>query len=344
MLLALAGIHALDGYAAHRHQDARVARGWLVLALVLFILSMDEVASVHERVSFIGKAIGVNPAVTIAPFGFVLMVMAGYALLLLWSDARHRGHVVRIVIAFLILGSVAGQEFLELTLTWGGKAVQAMRTGFEEATELLGILILLHATMGHTAGLAKTPAAGPRPAFDALLQYKTPLATAALIMAPAFALVSAELNDFRGRPAPWLAAVAFLAAALIVLRPLFTGDGRVRWTAWMLAGLCCLASAAVVTFGDLGAHWRSMPLALSVSAISAGIGAVWLVGAGGGTRILSACVVLGVIAVASAVTPNHPAVLHLLAQSAGIVVLLVHARAATEPQDRSMMMRSAAHI
>lgn len=343
MVLALAGIHALDGFAAHRNQDARVARGWLALALVLFILSMDEIASVHERVSLIGEALADNSWVLLAPFAVVLMVMTGYSLLMLWSAPRYRGDVIRIVIAFLIFGSVAGQEFLELTLSWEGNAVQAIRAGAEEATELLGMLILLRVTMGHTAGLSKTPTARPRPAFDVLLQYKTPLAMAALIAAPVFALVSAGLEDFRGRPAPWLASLAFLAAALIVLRPMFTGDARVRWPAWALAGLCLLASVSMVTFGHLGTHVGSMPLAVSVSAISAGICVVWLANTGGGTRVLSATAVLGAIAVAAAVTGNHAA-LYLLAELAGIVVVLVHAHAVAGVHDRAVMLETAAHV
>lgn len=343
MLLALAGIHALDGFAAHRRNDPRVARGWLLLALVMFILSMDEVASVHERVSSIGEAIVGSSLVGLAPFGIVLMLMTGYALLLLWSAAEYRGDVVRIVIAFLILGSVAGQEFLEFALKWEGSAVMAMRTGVEEATELLGMLILLRVTMGQTAGLSKIATPGLRPAFDVLLQYKTPLAMAALIAAPVFALISAGLEDFRGRPAPWLASLAFLAAALIVLRPLFTGTDRLRWPAWALAALCCLASVSMVTFGHLGAHIGSMPMALSISTLSVAIGAVWIGDAGGGTRSISAAVVLVAIAVASAVTVNH-AVLYLLAQLSGIVVVLVHAHAAAGSRERPVMLETPAHV
>ena len=60
MLLAIVSLHAFDGHVLWRHSAPDAARGWAMLAAVLLFLSFDEVASVHERLGALGKALSMG--------------------------------------------------------------------------------------------------------------------------------------------------------------------------------------------------------------------------------------------------------------------------------------------
>jgi hypothetical protein len=143
-LLFLAGVHAFDGYQRHQTAGAaKLARGWLIISMLLIALSLDEIGSIHERVGLRWST---------WPFLIVVLAAAAWAFWQLLVDPAERQRVVVMAIAFAFFASVAGQEYIEHAFEWSGW-VRRLRTGTEEGTELVGMLLLIRATMQNSGGV-----------------------------------------------------------------------------------------------------------------------------------------------------------------------------------------------
>jgi hypothetical protein len=332
MLLAVVSLHAFDGHVLLRRREPGAATGWALIAAVLLFLSADEVSSIHERLGWLAPALGLGTWSLLLALGAVLTAVLGRALVLLWSaGGEQRRKVWPLAVGFLLLGSVALQEFLEHRIQWQTDAARAVRGAVEEGTELIGMLVLLGAAMANTAGLAVRGAAGGRPAFAALHELRRPLTTLGLALAPVLAVATAALVDqHRGHPADWLAAVAFLAAGLAACRHLFKSGGGIGWPTWGLGGLCCLASVAAVAvsavklakLGPVEVSLRMLVLGL----VSLLVCATWLSMSGSGKRAyLSGAVVLGVLAALSPLlSTTSPTLAYTLPQLLGLVTYWVN--------------------
>ena len=109
MLLLLGGVLAFDGYCL-RSRSEHQRRGCLVLALFLLILSFDEVASLHERISLVLYAV-------------VGLSMLSFSTTELIVERIDRQAIMLILLSFGLFGTIALQEHLQHTLTWNNKAV-----------------------------------------------------------------------------------------------------------------------------------------------------------------------------------------------------------------------------
>ena len=243
-LLLIASIHAFDGYLGHRESDPRLARGWLLLAIVICSLSFDEIGSLHERVP---KYLPPGGWLSLLPFALVLGGMALYGIAALLRSPTHRSAGVTILIAFALFGSVAVQEELEFTTRWWGE-FDSLRTGLEEGTELTAMLLLVAAAARNTAGLWTKAAVPAEPTLQGLDLLRRPIALSGLLLAPAIGYLSAGLPDKHGRPISWLGAAMFACGALVALRPALRAGCKVSldWTALALAGGCGVLSAMAV--------------------------------------------------------------------------------------------------
>lgn len=239
MLLLMVALHAFDGFVAKRRREPRGARGWLLVAVIALIFSIDELASVHERVSIFGTALGIGIWPALAPFGLILLVMLGAALIDLRAGRLEARRFRLLAIGFLVILTVPVQEFVEHRWTWPTPMAVALRAVIEEGSELLGILLLLRAAIPNSM-----LAAGP--AFEAVWRLRTPAALAALMLTPVLAIVSIVLTDtFRGVPASWLGAALLLLAALALVSP-GRPFARDRLRQYAAGALAVIGSAAVV--------------------------------------------------------------------------------------------------
>ena len=242
-LLLLGAIHAFDGYVLLRRRQSRGATGWLLISIILVILSVDEISSIHERAN---RILQFGPWLSLLPFAIILLTMLAYALTCLWSTEEHRPQVWLIALGFFFLGSVAFQEFLQHRIDWTGE-IRRYRKVVEEGTELLGMIILLKASMTNTQGVFGDKGGGSFPTFESICLLRVPILSVGLVFAAVLAYISANLPDQqRGHPADWLAAMVFLFAALAAGRRFFAHGENIDWSGWSLATLCCLASAASV--------------------------------------------------------------------------------------------------
>lgn len=129
-------------------------RGWLLMAFVLLLLSMDEGAQLHERAYGLSGRLGGNSR--------MVMVGAVVAALVLFGRFVQRipsGTRTWIVVAFLLFVTGAfGFEVITLRFIYDGLAKNtffySVLSHTEEALEMAGLIVLLAALLQRLEALA----------------------------------------------------------------------------------------------------------------------------------------------------------------------------------------------
>jgi hypothetical protein len=251
MLLFMLAVHAYGASLAQRDAAPAAGPAWGALAGILLFFSADEIGSLHERVADVSIALGLGSWGLVLPLGAVIGAVLLRALWAMWqAGPASRRLVVPLFIGFALLGSVAGQEFLEHQLHWDSALANSIRAALEEGTELFGMIVLL-ATI-----LPATVTAGGRAPDDPVgvlflpARHAGALFVAAVLLMPALTAVALAIGeDHRGRLCDWLTTAAFLVPALLALRHALCDDGGRRVPLLALAGVCLLASAAATALG-----------------------------------------------------------------------------------------------
>jgi hypothetical protein len=310
-LLFMLAVHAFGAALAHRAATPAAAPAWTVIAGVLLFFSADEIGSIHERAGQLGQALGVGPWGLVLPLGAMVGGALIYALRALWrAGAASRRLILPVLIGFALLGSVAGQEFLEHRLTLESAFADSIRATIEEGTELLGMLVLLATILPLTLPASQREGAATPPLFHLAAGHARMLFAAVFVLIPAFTAFAIAVGDTHlGRLPDWLASTTFLAVTLFALRHVL-GDG-VRGGARLraLAGLGLVASIGSVAIAPsqsldvAGVPCNARLLVLGAACMSAC--AVWLIGrrAPAGQTLLGAAA-LAVAAVLAPVVGN----------------------------------------
>jgi hypothetical protein len=271
-LLLLTALHAFDGFAAHRTTAPAVARAWLIIAMVMAALSLDEVGSFHERVPTFG---GHSQWLTLLPIAVFFGSMLAYALFVLARSPLYRVSALLIALGFLLFGTVAVQEYIQNNNDWTGYVFR-IRTVIEEGTELLGMILILKATMGNTKGMLGKPPGVPFPVFEIIVDLRMVILFGGFFGAIILAYLSLYLTSHTnfsqsGQPTAWLTSVLFILTALNVLRPILTDGRAVSWQGWAMAGLAGLACASTPLSA---ASPVTLPLMVFFSAVACGL---WII-------------------------------------------------------------------
>jgi len=234
MLLLIAGLHAFDGYLRHRATHALIAHGWLAFSVLMVILSMDEVASLHERI----------------PHGMILLALlavclGGFAILSLFLTERRTA--IWLATGFFILAVALVQDDLLNGLAYW-ETHQSLRATLEEATELAAMLVFIRISMENTVDGFHPGDTNPAPLLDAVDYFRVAAVAVALVLAPLAALYSAGLTDLveRGNPSIWLSSAAFLLAGMAAFRFAAREARMSGWKYLALGGLCGVMSVASV--------------------------------------------------------------------------------------------------
>ncbi len=128
-------------------------RPYLGLALLMLAVLIDEVGSLHERIS------GFGGWPSLAPFGFLMLALLVDSIRLLWREPDKRPVAWFALLGFATLASVAAQEYAEHNLT-SNQWSELWGRFIEEATELVGAsLILAGAVYGRSRRWAAPAAA-----------------------------------------------------------------------------------------------------------------------------------------------------------------------------------------
>lgn len=231
MLLLLGAVFAYDGFAASDKSDA-ARRGWLALAIVLLILSFDEISSLHEYLANLGmKEIGVLAA--------LIGVIAGYSVVQLYRSRSERRALIPIVTAFALFATIPAQEYIQHALEWPRGWVYGARGAVEEGTELAAILLLIAATRRHPPALLEHHA----DTLVGVARHRSLVLLSGIVLLPPLVAATFVL-PYPGGPADWLASSLYFACALLVVRRL------VRAQAASAAALSLIAFYLVASLGS----------------------------------------------------------------------------------------------
>jgi hypothetical protein len=182
-------------------------QSWIGLSVLAAGLSLDELASIHERTPFLFSSWGLSGNMnSLIPLAVPALLLLLFTLQRMWNLANRRCFWLTLS-AFIILGSVASQEDLEHTLQWPWWA-RGMRFVIEEGTELVGIFLLLSVVLGATVttGMVKS-IRSLMPRAETLIQLRPTVAYLSLLgFIPLGMLTVATLvvTEARGAPSAWL--------------------------------------------------------------------------------------------------------------------------------------------
>lgn len=204
MLLALAAFLTFDGYFdSTRSRGER--RGWLALGFALLLLSLDEIASLHEFLSLLGFKY-------LAALGVVGLALASYGMERLYRARVAKRSFISLLVAFGLLASVPAHEYFQHALEWNNNLIYGLRAFFEEGTEIVAMLLFVSVGRANSAALWRSS----RDFVAVFTRRRQLISVAAILLWPA--LVAATFVMPRSGAADWLAAVLFLACALLIAR------------------------------------------------------------------------------------------------------------------------------
>jgi len=249
MLLLLIAIHAFDGRSQHQSDNPSVGRAWLVISMILVSLSFDEIGSLHERLP---SDTHLQYWLWVSPFALVYACASAYALLVLYRSEEFRWSAKLIFLGFLLFASVALQEEIEWRLDLP-EHLKPIRGGIEEGSELLGMILLLKASMINTRGLLSRTGESAFPAMEAVESWRTPVLALGLIGGPLVSIFTVNLDlesQTHGIPADWPATAVFFLAAFAATRPFLKGERQLDRSSLILAGICFIGCAS--TMLDIG--------------------------------------------------------------------------------------------
>src|SRR6185503_4943208 len=107
------------------------------------------------------------PWLSYLPFLIVLLGCCAWSFIQLWLTPSERSRVPGLIIGFAILVSVGGQEWLEKAFHWPWYLVP-LRSGFEEGSELVGMIILIYTMLPNSVGLFCRAHRVQAPAFSSI--------------------------------------------------------------------------------------------------------------------------------------------------------------------------------
>lgn len=250
ILLLLASLHAADGYFRLRKTNFRTALAWCVISGMLLSLSADEIGSLHERIDDVLK---MGPWLSYLPFLIVLLGCCAWSFIQLWITPSERSRVPGLIIGFGILVSVGGQEFLEKAFRWPWY-LGPFRSGFEEGSELAGMIILIYTMLPNSSGLFSRTRHSQAPSFTSIPALRWVIvASAAAIAWPLSSLSSVlDMQSAMGHLSDWVSCALFFLSAGMLLHHWIRSSQEAG--TFPVAGIfwLCMASMLCVQIDPVG--------------------------------------------------------------------------------------------
>jgi hypothetical protein len=205
--LLLIAVLAFERFFQTSRAAIHERRSWIGLAILGAGLSLDELASIHERSSLFFSSWGLSGSMSSKiPLAVPVLMILIFSLQSLWRLAGHR-YFWMTLSAFVLFGSVAFQEHLEFAFRWPWWT-QGIRVGIEEGTELLGVFFLLSVVVSSTGTRRDVSFLTPLfPAIQTLIRLRPVVAVLTLAGFVPLGIITALVIDdatHRGIPAAWL--------------------------------------------------------------------------------------------------------------------------------------------
>lgn len=202
--------------AAARTDHWRARVGWGCFAIILAALSADEIGEFHE---FMDEILGWGTWWSLLPFALALLGIAGAGVLALWSTPEYRRTALAMMAGFAVLGTIPPLlEFAEHDRNWGiatnWSHPYILRAVLEEGSELVGVLIVLHACawgglkMRRACGVSTSKSGRPD-----VMALRRPLLVAGWPLAVGVAMAAPSLPAAMS-PERWFVTAFFLVAAV----------------------------------------------------------------------------------------------------------------------------------
>jgi hypothetical protein len=247
-LLLLGSMLAADGYLRLRRIHFRAALAWCVIASMLLALSLDEIASLHERI----EDWKTGPILSFVPFLLALLAGCAWSFMQLWLTPSERSKVIPLLIGFGLLVSAAGYELFErlVPLSW---YLRPVHRAMEEGTELAGMLVLIRTALPNSVGLFEGTRPAREPAFSSLYALRWTMLVAGVVIAWPLAGVTASLGEQSGLGhfSDWMSCVAFTFSAGLLAHHWACSPTRESFPTSAVV-LLCAASAICVQFDPIG--------------------------------------------------------------------------------------------
>jgi hypothetical protein len=233
MNLLMAAMLAYELFSTRR-DTTRTA--WLVLAIILTMLSWDELGSFHERVSDDGWS-------ALLPFAAAICLGLAYIFYKLFLNKRTRNSALLLLLGCGLLAFIPLVELLESRILLP-EALRGIRDGFEEGLELLGIFFCLWSIVQqhqHQADTLPLRRILPNPAIMKALPLVLILGG---VMHVYVAVLARDFLDIgrRGDPTLWYPSALFWLICIHALERLTARESLhpIRW----LVVACFFATAS----------------------------------------------------------------------------------------------------
>lgn len=251
LIAGLVYYHLADVVAAGRRRAA-----WLIIALLMFALSMDEIASLHERVATFGGWLA------LAPFGLVGGVLFAFAIGHMLATRETRVSGVLVLVSVALFGSVAILEQREAIKFFEHRTIARLRLIGEETIELVAAsLMLLSAAIQLARVRGARPFTVPIVVDPAGLKWlEQVMFYGLMIHLTVVALASPHLwSRHLGDPIYWYPVFAFLlAAAASAARARTASRGRLFFAAGAVV-FVLLSMGQMYNHGVFFEAWFGMP-------------------------------------------------------------------------------------
>jgi hypothetical protein len=204
--LLLVSILAFERFLQTNKTATYQKQSWLGLSVLAAGLSLDELASIHERSALFFSSWGLSGNMSSKiPLAIPALLILIFTLRGMWRLACRRRFWLTLS-AFVLLSSVAFQEYLEFTLDWPWWA-QGLRVGIEEGTELLGVFLLLSVVASAAARPGAIESlAHLAPRVETFIGLRPAVLLLTLLSFIPLAILTTVLTDTtsRGIPSAWL--------------------------------------------------------------------------------------------------------------------------------------------
>jgi hypothetical protein len=231
---------ALLSYQRYTSEADKTKFAWLILAIVLAGLSLDEIGSFHERIGHLKGWSG------ILPFGVLLILLVTYVNIKLFQFNSTNINAKYLCISISLLFSVAIQEYIEHTYAWKPWML-GLRVGIEEGTELIATMFMLLAII-HKINLPLN-LFSLLPSLNALSKLRL-ITLIGLIAHILGGYIITQIGDplFRGNPMNWYPTSLYFCTALVCLHKVIHASERIEKIRWgVVLTLTLITSIGIMT-------------------------------------------------------------------------------------------------
>jgi hypothetical protein len=244
-------VASLLAYELFSEKINRTGTAWLSLSIIMLGFSLDEIGSLHERISLHSST---------TPYKLIVIFLFLYSLSILFSKQDTRKSANFILFGFILYAVVVAQEKIEHLLNFP-QWTRGIRAGMEEGSELVATFLVLWGVAGQRSERHRSEPLSiliPKPFAMKFLPMILLVGFGLHIYA---SIVSSHYHDMRGIPAVWFPSALFFLlfcqSYWIAVNP--SNDRSKEWlliSAYFI--LCSMGAIVIFRIRFLPFYWFYM--------------------------------------------------------------------------------------